>query len=609
VILEGNQRGYARDLATHLMKDVSHPDGNDHVEVLHIRGVDGDTVMDALLAMEALATGTQCRKHLYSVSLNPPPECENPQKWIFEQGAELIEQREGLQNQPRVLVMHEKEGRIHAHAVWSRIYFSEEKQKLMAIEMPYDRRKLNEVSIELYKQHGWKMPEGFKDRERAKETNYTRAEWSQFKRSGVDPNKDKADIRDAYQSAGDVNAMQEELKRRGFVLCHGERGYLALNTQTLEPTAISKATGLKIKDIRGKLGDERKVDSGSGGSGIQTLEAAKAEAARMQTREIKAVFDQTKAAQRREMEPLNRSRAEMVQRQQQQREALRQEQERIAKEQATARATTYRQKLAAVVDIFTGQKARLERERQAQRSALLEKQEKAMADLRGKHLEERRALKAQMDHIRERQQTQLQELRHAAAYYIYARDGKAVEKPREAPPPKVETKVPEPSKPVNFVMPERQVVKPLDNVRPLTPKPPDRPSQQKPLPVLKPAFASHSEPVAQPLPKQDKPPSPQREAFATVAENRPPEAKPAQKTVKELLAEAAKYPANDDAPPVQQGYRPLDALKPTSQVKPIFDDQANPKLYRPIVPEPMQQAPPRPRPEPEKSDYDRDMER
>jgi hypothetical protein len=297
-----------------------------------------------------------------------------------------------------------------------------------------------------------------------------------------------------------------------------------------------------------------------------------------------------------------------VQRQKQQREALRQEQERIAREQATARATTYRQKLAAVVDIFTGQKARLERELQAQRAALLEKQEKAMADLRGKHLEERRALKVQMGHIRERQQAQLQELRHAAAYYIHARDSKAVEKAKEVSPQKVVTKAPEPSKPVNFVMPERQAVKSPDNVRPLTQKPPDRQSQQKPLPVLKPAFASHSEPVAQPLPKQDKPPSPQREAFATVAENRLPEAKPARKTVKELLAKAS-APANDDAAPVQKGYRPLDALKPAIQVqvKPLFEAEAKP--YRPIVPEPTQQAPPRPRPEPETHDYDRDIER
>jgi hypothetical protein len=39
----------------------------------------------------------------------------------FEAAIDMAEQRLGLDGHPRAIVFHEKEGRRHAHAVWSRI--------------------------------------------------------------------------------------------------------------------------------------------------------------------------------------------------------------------------------------------------------------------------------------------------------------------------------------------------------------------------------------------------------------------------------------------------------------------------------------------------------
>ena len=39
----------------------------------------------------------------------------------FEEAMNSIEQRLGLEGQPRAIVFHEKEGRRHAHCVWSRV--------------------------------------------------------------------------------------------------------------------------------------------------------------------------------------------------------------------------------------------------------------------------------------------------------------------------------------------------------------------------------------------------------------------------------------------------------------------------------------------------------
>jgi hypothetical protein len=64
-----------------------------------------------------------------------------------------------LDGQPRAIVFHEKEGRRHAHCVWSRI----DAQTMTARPLPYFKRKLMEVSRELYLEHGWKLPRGFEN--------------------------------------------------------------------------------------------------------------------------------------------------------------------------------------------------------------------------------------------------------------------------------------------------------------------------------------------------------------------------------------------------------------------------------------------------------------
>lgn len=115
MILVGNQRGGAKDLAFHLFKDEI-----DHVELHELRGFASDTLMGALMETYAISRGTKARQFMFSLSLNPPKEADVPTA-DFENAIERIEKKLGLSGQPRAIVFHEKEGRRHAHAVWSRI--------------------------------------------------------------------------------------------------------------------------------------------------------------------------------------------------------------------------------------------------------------------------------------------------------------------------------------------------------------------------------------------------------------------------------------------------------------------------------------------------------
>jgi hypothetical protein len=128
MILKASQRSGARQLSAHLMRT----DENEHVELHEVSGFMSETLHDALLEAEAMAKGTQCKQYLFSVSLSPPAH-ENVRVEVFEQAVNAIEERLGLKGQPRAIVFHEKEGRRHAHAVWSRILQDQTERSRQAV--------------------------------------------------------------------------------------------------------------------------------------------------------------------------------------------------------------------------------------------------------------------------------------------------------------------------------------------------------------------------------------------------------------------------------------------------------------------------------------------
>ncbi|HST36339.1 MAG TPA: relaxase/mobilization nuclease domain-containing protein [Allosphingosinicella sp.] len=146
MILKASQRGGGRQLGLHLLKT----EENEHVEVHEVSGFVGETVRDAMKEAHALSRGTHCQQYLFSVSLNPPAG-ETARLDTFEQALRMIEDRTGLAGQPRVVVFHEKEGRRHCHAVWSRI----DAATMTAKHLPFFKSKLREVARQLFLENGW----------------------------------------------------------------------------------------------------------------------------------------------------------------------------------------------------------------------------------------------------------------------------------------------------------------------------------------------------------------------------------------------------------------------------------------------------------------------
>lgn len=175
----------------------------------------------------------------------------------FEQAITQVEKKLGLDHQPRAIVFHEKYGRHHAHAVWSRI----DTQHIRAVQLSYTKRKLQEISRDLYIQHDWTMPKGFLDQQSTNPLNYTLAQWQQAKRRGKDPKHIKAALQDSWAVSDTQQALSAALLERGYYLAKGDRRSFVAVDSFGEVYALPKWLGLKPNAIKAKMNDPNHLPS------------------------------------------------------------------------------------------------------------------------------------------------------------------------------------------------------------------------------------------------------------------------------------------------------------------------------------------------------------
>lgn len=399
MILKGAQRGGAKQLALHLLKAE-----NEHVEVHELRGFLADDLLGALQEAQAVSRGTRCRQFLFSLSLNPP-ETENVPVPVFEAAIERIEDKLGLAGHPRAVVFHEKEGRRHAHCVWSRI----DTGTMTAVNLPHFKLKLRDVSRELYLEHGWRMPRGLMNSRARDPLNFSRAEWQQARRVKEDPQAIKALFRECWAVARTRRDFAEALAARGYVLAQGDRrGFVAVDYRG-EVYAVARWAGLRTKEVREKLGDPRD---------LPTVAATKAEIARCMSPALGRYLAEAQAAFQKGFAVLGFKRSERVQRHRAERERLDQAQQERWDAETNARAARLSHGFRGVWDRLTGRYARIRRQNeqetwqsarrdQAERDALVERQ-----------LEERRELQAEIRAARQAHARDVARLHRDIGHYL-----------------------------------------------------------------------------------------------------------------------------------------------------------------------------------------------
>lgn len=392
MILKGSQRSGATQMGLHLLKT----EENEHVEVHEVRGFVADDVMGAMKEAQAIAQGTRCKQHLFSLSLSPP-EGEPVPVAAFEEALDKVEQRLGLAGQPRVVVFHEKEGRRHAHAVWSRI----DADVMKAVHLPFFKTKLREVSKELYLGHDWRMPAGLVDSKARDPKNFDLSEWQQAKRIGRDSKQLKSIVQECWAASDSGASFAKALEERGLYLaCGDRRGHVAL---TLEGEALSVAryVGKPAKEIAKRLGSP---------VALRSVNETRAEIARTILPKLKELIGKADEIRARDMAALNKERLGLRDRHRRERDLLDAGQKRRALEEARARSERLRKGLYGLFDRLTGKHAETQRLNDTEALAGLHRDRAQRDSLVAAQLKDRQTVQIQIRAVRQRHAARLLEL-------------------------------------------------------------------------------------------------------------------------------------------------------------------------------------------------------
>ncbi len=400
MILKGNQRGGGKQLAAHLLK----VEDNEHVHIHELRGFMSDNLHSALHEAYAVSRGTRAKQFLFSLSLNPPPN-ENVSVDAFEAAIKTIEQKLGLDGQPRAIVFHEKEGRRHAHVVWSRI----DCEQMKAINLPFYKTKLRDVSCQLFYEHGWKLPQGLLDGNNRDSLNYSLREWQQAKRQGEDPKALQRMFQNCWAVSDNRPSFEQALQRYGLCLAKGDqRGYVAIDYRG-EVYSLSRWLKVKTKALKERLGPAENLP------GIQEVKARIAE--RMTDR-LKTYIQETQARLKQRVQPYIQKKRSLQHQHQNERSQLQQKHEKRWQQESLERSQRLPKGFKGIWFRITGRysKIRERNERETETCRIRDRRE--MQSLIDQQLTHRQKLQQQIQPVLEDHKQSVQSLRQEIARYM-----------------------------------------------------------------------------------------------------------------------------------------------------------------------------------------------
>ena len=410
MILKGSQRSGATQLGAHLLKT----EENEHVEIHEVSGFVSETVPGAMKEAYALSRGTKCQQHLFSVSLNPPAG-EVVEIEAFENALRMIEDKTGLSGQPRIVVFHEKEGRRHCHAVWSRI----DAETMTAKPLSFFKTKLNEIAKQLYLDHGWALPKGFADKQQRDSRNFTLEEWQQAKRVGLDAKQLKASVQESWAMSDNAVSLGKALEERGLFLARGDRRGHVVVTIDGDVFAVSRLLDKKTKEVTARLGDPAHHAS--------VRDTVSRLGDELGAR-VKSHITEAKRIAAKAMQPLIERRDAMKAQHQSERQKLRDGISARAQAEQRDRAARVRKGFAGAWDFLTGRYSTIKKENEAEFVASIRRDRGQTDSLIRDQMRERTELQGQIGATRTRHAAQVLALYKDATQYRKMRSGQSHER-------------------------------------------------------------------------------------------------------------------------------------------------------------------------------------
>ena len=251
MIIKGGAVGNTGWWSGHLQRD----DTNDRAEVMEISGLLSTNLPSALREMEAIAAQSRSGGNfMYQANINPrDDERLTPEQW--KQAVDTLEKELGLEGHQRVVVEHEKEGRVHRHVIWNRV----DVDNLRVVDIGGNYYTHERVARELEQKfgldrtkslHGEQRPEGRP--ERAEELWQQRAS----AKTGIDGKDIRAELTDLWRKTDSGKAFAAAIEERGYILAQGDRrNFVVVDHAGTAHSLARRIEGAKAKDINERLAD------------------------------------------------------------------------------------------------------------------------------------------------------------------------------------------------------------------------------------------------------------------------------------------------------------------------------------------------------------------
>ena len=187
---------------------------------------------------------------------------------------------------------------------------------------------------------------------------FTREEWQQAQRAGLDAKELKAVFKKLWESSDNRAAFEQALKERGFWLAKGDRrGFVAVDYRG-EVYAVARYSGVKAKDEKAKLGDPQT---------LRSVDEIKAEIAGGMTARLQEFIRQAERDAARRSLQIDFRKAEIVGRHREERRALTEAHETRWQAETRKRAERLPKGFSGIWHRLTGKyaKVRAQNEREA----------------------------------------------------------------------------------------------------------------------------------------------------------------------------------------------------------------------------------------------------
>lgn len=231
---------HARNMAAHLVKAE-----NELCQIIETPsgGRRPEDLRKELIDLQALTDLTRGKTGFLHVSIDPRV-TDQMKAEHWNRSVSAIEKEFGLENQPRILVYHEKEGRPHVHALWSTVDIDHNK----LITLSHYKRRLQKVRLELEREFGH---EHAPTRSGDRTFEITPKEREMLKETETKPLDIKKLITQIWEQSKGQKEFLKNMKSNGYHVVQGDRSKFAVLTPGGKVMNLVRQLpkGVKTKDV------------------------------------------------------------------------------------------------------------------------------------------------------------------------------------------------------------------------------------------------------------------------------------------------------------------------------------------------------------------------